>query len=390
MPFPRMTTYDAIVVGAGPAGSYLGYLLARTGRRVALLDEQRFPRDKVCGGGLSRKAIALLDIDISRVVHRWITGAFLTFQNRNAVVKDLPCAGGCTVLRDEFDQVLLTRACEAGAHFFGETKFADLHARGPWLTARTSRGEFTGRRLFAADGVGSAVRTKVFGRQLVSYVPALEALVTVPDAALQSFGDRAVFDFGGMPKGYGWIFPKRDHLNVGIYSPFGGTALRQHLMQFMDRYPTLLDRSRIEYRGYAIPLRNKAGVFERGPVVLLGDAAGLAESVFGEGIYFALKSAALAAQAELARDSGGHSMQYTQLVRHELLPELRAANLLARGLFTFQEFTFRHAVCNDRINQFFAGLLSGDIGYRECLRKTVLAAPTWISQSAPSSNIVIA
>ena len=79
-----MTTCDAIVVGAGPAGSYLGYLLARTGRRVAILDEQGFPRDKVCGGGLSRKAIALLDIDISRVVHRWITGAFLTFQNRNA------------------------------------------------------------------------------------------------------------------------------------------------------------------------------------------------------------------------------------------------------------------------------------------------------------------
>jgi geranylgeranyl reductase family protein len=294
MSFPRMTTYDAIVVGAGPAGSHLAYLLAHTGRRVALLDEQRFPRDKVCGGGISRKSITLLDIDISRVVHRWITGAFLTFQNRTAVVKDLPCAVGCTVLRDEFDQMLLTRACEAGAQFFGETKFVDLYVHGPWVTARTSRGEFTGLRLFAADGVGSAVRTKVFGKRLVSYVPVLEALIAVPDAALQSFGDRAVFDFGGMPKGYGWIFPKRDHLNVGIYSPFGGTALRQHLREFIHRYPALHRPRRIEYRGYAIPLRNKAGVFERGPVVLLGDAAGLAESVFGEGIYFALKSAPLA------------------------------------------------------------------------------------------------
>ena len=73
-------------------------------------------------------------------------------------------------------------------------------------------GEFTGRRLFAADGGGSAVRTGLFGRRLISYVPALEAIVAVPDAALQGFGDHAVFDFGGMPKGYGWIFPKRDHL----------------------------------------------------------------------------------------------------------------------------------------------------------------------------------
>ncbi len=385
-----MTTYDAVVVGAGPAGSHLSYLLARTGRRVALLDAQCFPRDKVCGGGLSRKSIALLDFDIGWVVHRWITGAFLTFQNRAAIVKDMPCAVGCTVLRDEFDQALLTRACEAGAQFFGDTKFVDLHSRGPWITARTTRGDFTGRRLFAADGVGSAVRTRVFGRRLVSYVPALEALIAASDAALQSFGDRAVFDFGGMPKGYGWIFPKRDHLNVGIYSPFGGIALRRHLMEFIDRYPALRRRRGTEYRGYAIPLRNRAGLFERGPVMLLGDAAGLAESVFGEGIYFALKSAALAAQSELARDGNAHFISYTQLLDQELLPELRAASLLAKGLFTFQEFTFRHAVCNNRINRLFAGLLTGDIGYRECLRKTVLAAPMWMSQSAPSSTCAIA
>jgi len=385
-----LTTYDAIVVGAGPAGSHVAYLLARTGRRVAILDKQRFPRDKVCGGGLSRKSIALLDVDITPVVHNWITGAFLTFQNRSAVIKDLHFAAACTVLRDEFDQMLLTRACDAGAHFFGETTFFDLHEHGAGVTAITSRGEFTGRRLFAADGVGSAVRTKVFGKRLVSYAPVLEALVDVPDAALQSFGDRAVFDFGGMPKGYGWIFPKRDHLNVGIYSPFGGTALRQHLNEFIDRYPALRHRRRIQYRGYAIPLRNEAQIFERGPVVLLGDAAGLVESVFGEGIYFALKSAALAAQAELAGDTGANSVRYTQLLRQELLPELRAASLLAKALYTFQEFAFRHAVCNDRVNQFFAGLIAGDTGYRECLRKTVLAAPMWISRSAPPSNAVIA
>ena len=111
-----------------------------------------------------------------------------------------------------------------------------------------------------------------------------------------------------MPKGYGWIFPKRDHLNVGIYSPFGGIALRRHLMEFIDRYPALRRRRGTEFRGYAIPLRNRAGLFERGPVMLLGDAAGLAESVFGEGIYFALKSAELAAQSECARDGNAHSM----------------------------------------------------------------------------------
>lgn len=392
MPFPRDATYDAIVVGAGPAGAHLAYLLARAGRRVALLDKQRFPREKVCGGGLSRKSVALLDpeLDLAALAHHWITGAFLSFQNRATVIKDLRSAAGCTVLRSEFDHALLTRACEAGAQHFGETTFFDLRESGAGIVARTSRGEFRGRRLFAADGVGSAVRTKVFGRQLVSYVPALEALVDVPESGLSGLRDRVVFDFGGMPRGYGWIFPKRDHLNVGVYSPFGGSALRRQLDRFMDCYPALRRRRSIEYRGYAIPLRNEAQLFERGRVALLGDAAGLAECLFGEGIYFALKSAALAAQAEMARDGGANATSYTQLLRSELLPELRAARLLAKALYSFQRYAFRHAVCNDRINRLFAGLISGDVGYRECLRKTVLAAPKWMARSAPPADIVIA
>jgi geranylgeranyl reductase family protein len=390
MSVPRYSKYDALVVGAGPAGSHLGYLLARAGRRVALLERKRFPRDKVCGGGLSRKSITLLDLDIAPVVHNWISGAFLTFQNRFTLVKNLPCVVGGTVVRREFDQMLLARAREAGVCYFDDAAFIDLHVHGAGVAVRTNRGEFTGLRLFAADGVASTVRARVFGNRIVSYVPALEALVEVPESALQTFRNHAVFDFGGIPHGYGWIFPKRDHLNVGIYSPFGGTALRQRLMEFIDRYPMLRHRRRIEYRGYAIPLSNTAGAFERGPVLLLGDAAGLAESVFGEGIYFALKSAALAAEAELARDSGVNSMHYTHLLRQELLPELRAAKLLARGLFTFQKFMFRHAVCNESINQLFAGVIAGDVGYRECLRKTVLAAPMWLLQSAPSSSVAIA
>jgi flavin-dependent dehydrogenase len=60
MPGPGRAAYDALVVGAGPAGSHLAWLLARAGRRVALLDKARFPRHKTCGGGLSRKSLVLL------------------------------------------------------------------------------------------------------------------------------------------------------------------------------------------------------------------------------------------------------------------------------------------------------------------------------------------
>lgn len=388
MPLRAGATYDAIVVGAGPAGAHLAYLLARSGRHVALLDKARFPRDKVCGGGLSRKALALLDFDITRIAHRWVSGAFLTFQNRSAVVKDLGYAAGCMVLRRELDQALLDRACRAGADYFGETAFLDLREQREDVVVATSRGPLRGRRLFAADGVASAVRRKVFGRDLVEYVPVLEALVELPQPALAGFGERVVFDFGSMRNGYAWIFPKRDHLNVGVYAPFGGTALTRQLSAFLERYPALRQRRRLTTLGYAIPLRNRRDLFERGRVALLGDAAGLVECVFGEGIYFALKSATLAARAEIAR-ARGEALGYTQLLRRELLPELRAARLLAKGLYTFPEFAFRHLVCNDRINRLFAGLIAGDTGYRECLVKSLLAAPAWIMRHDPPQDWVI-
>src|SRR5262245_56663683 len=161
---PRFTTYDAIVVGAGPAGSHLSRLLARSGRRIALLDKARFPRDKVCGGGITRKALALLDADITPVVHSSIAAAFLTFGNRAGLLKDLHGEAGCTVARAEFDQLLLDRAREAGAGFFEEATVLDVNVHDGGVTAITSRGEFRGKRLFAADGVGSVVRSKVFGR----------------------------------------------------------------------------------------------------------------------------------------------------------------------------------------------------------------------------------
>ena len=81
--------YDALIVGAGPAGSHLAYLLAAQGLQVAIIDKESFPREKVCGGGLSRKSIALLGFDLGSVLHQSIHGAILTYRNRDALIKDM-------------------------------------------------------------------------------------------------------------------------------------------------------------------------------------------------------------------------------------------------------------------------------------------------------------
>jgi geranylgeranyl reductase family protein len=375
---------DAVIVGAGPAGAYLGYLLARQGAEVLIIDKQPFPRDKVCGGGVSRKALDLLEFSLEPVVQRSIRGAVLTYGNGAATVKDVAPSAGCTVLRSEFDQFLVDKAQAEGARFLPATAFADAREESRSVVVATPRGEIRCRGLFGADGANSAVRERIFGKRLVQYVPALEALVHLDEPTLNSFADRAVFDFGGMPNGYGWIFPKRDHANVGVYSPFGGSALRRHLQAFIARYRTLKKPLHVDYRGAVIPLRNLRDEYQRGRVTLLGDAAGLAEAMFGEGIYFALKSASLAAQSVAERGLDGAGGRYAELVRRQLRPELLAARRMAAMIYRFQGYAFRHLVLNEGINDDFAGLISGAIGYRRCLTKTLLGFPRWLVQRQPA------
>jgi len=375
--------FDAFIVGAGPAGSHMAFLLASQGCRVAIIDKDRFPRQKVCGGGVSRKALDLLDTDLGSVVHRRIGGAFLTFANRQTLIKDVSPSVGVTVVRSEFDAFLLDRALAAGAILLPQTTFLAATDSAVGIDIDTDAGRHHSRLLFAADGAASSVRRHVFGSRIVGCAPALEALVPASPEKIESLADRAVFDFdvGG---GYGWIFPKRDHLNVGVFAPYSQRPLRAELQRFMARYACLQTAAAPRRFGFPIPLRNLAGQYQRGRTWLLGDAAGLAESLFGEGIYFALKSATLAAAA-IARDGfAADSRRYTDLLRGELLPELRAAARIARLIYRFPRFAFNHCVLNPQVNEDFAGLIDGSVGYRQCLRRNLLQPHRWLVPGRPS------
>jgi geranylgeranyl reductase family protein len=366
---------DVAICGAGPAGSYAAYLLARQGLDVALFDKAAFPREKPCGGALSRKALELVDFDLDPVVQRRVTGAWLACGGR-AVRHDADGVVAAMTERVELDAFLVERARSAGARFLPGTALERVTVRGEDVCLATSAGELSARYLLGADGVASAVRARTLGRNAIEYAPAVEALVYAPPDVVARFADRVLLEVGGMPLGYGWVFGKRDHLNVGVFSMRGAPGIRAHLAAFRARYPALGRYARIRHLGHPIPVRHAAEV-ERGRVWLLGDAAGFAESVLGEGIYFALKSGALAARAFAAARGAPRPGEYAALVRRELEPELAAARQLARACYARPGFTFEHIARNPGASRLFLGLVTGEVGYRECFLRAVAALPKW-------------
>jgi geranylgeranyl reductase family protein len=381
-------TIDVLIVGGGPAGSYLGYLLAKSGHRVLIIDKATFPREKVCGGGISHKTVELLEFDISPVVHRRMKGAFLTYQNNDTVIKDLDDRTGASVVRSEFDNYLLGKAIEAGAEFRGDTGFVDAHGSTQKLSVTTTTGVFEARYLAGADGVFSQVRAKTFGRDLVTYAPAVEALVYVSPDKLEQIGNRVLLDFGGMPRGYGWIFPKHDHLNVGVFSIYPTRSIQSDFRRFMSWYRILDQPLDVRYLGFSIPWKNTRQEFQRDNILLVGDAAGFAESFYGEGIYFALKSAVIAAKALSASFDRPRDNEFTRLVKAELHADLLYSELNARMFYPIQAFGFYRMVRSQHVNHYFSELIAGGVGHKECFYKTILTSPYWLfsTQLTPYSG----
>ncbi|HTY59653.1 MAG TPA: geranylgeranyl reductase family protein [Bacteroidota bacterium] len=378
--------YDVVVIGAGPSGAYTAYLIAKQGRRVLLCDRAAFPREKTCGGGISRKTVDLLEFDISSVVERRLQGAWLSYMNRDTVVKDLGSMSGVAVLRSRFDFLIIEQARSAGAEFRPSCSFESARRDGDTLEVTTSGGTFRTRYLIGADGVFSRVRSAFFGKSVVRYAPAVEAWIYVPPSVIESYENRVLFDFGGMPRGYGWIFPKADHLNVGVYSLFGSRDINGDLREFIAMYPSLGRYASIEFKGHAIPLKNIKQRYEEGNVWLVGDAAGFAESFYGEGIYYGLKSAVLAGRAMAGAFDRPGGKLYTDLLRKELAGDLRYSEINARLFFSFQKFGYYNMVRRPLVNDFFAGLITGEVGHRECFYRTLGTLPYWLAAGGSLSR----
>ena len=336
-----MTSYDVLIAGAGPAGCAAAYDLARAGKRVLLLDKRTFPRHKACACGLTRKTLKALRYSVEPIVERVCHEVVLqqtaskTSQRELRVRTSNPiCA---MAVRERFDDFCLQQTLTAGAYLrkieaiVSIREVRDLHAgaTGVEIDITTADGieTLTAPIMIGADGSNGQTRRlaeglHTSGEATAAALPAepqwyargfaLEA--TVPYAALPATlpgGDAPhdlIFDFAPLPGGYGWLFPKGDHINIGAgtFAPANEAQLKGATRTLLAEYAqaklgvaTLTDSGLSKITGQYLGMGGFAYV-PRGRVLLAGDAAGLVDSLTGEGIHSAIVSGQAAAAAILA------------------------------------------------------------------------------------------
>ncbi len=315
-------TFDLIVVGAGPAGSSCARRAAELGLNVLVLERSTFPRAKPCGAGLTDKALRLLGGEQEPVEQRRFRSAEIAFGRHLSLIADSRDTLVATTTRRELDALLVRAAEAAGAAVeFGRAVSA-LEADGTGVTVASGSDRMTARHAVVADGARGAGR-RMLGLSPVGmggglYVRARPQHGELPE---RLFG-RLLFDPTAVSRGYGWVFPKSDHLNVGIFSQHELSAgLRRDLHAFLELRG--LDGWRTEGPfAFPIPIRRPADALGTDRVLFTGDAAGLANPATGEGISSAILSGRLAAEsiAGSADAGGAASAEYARRIEAEVVP----------------------------------------------------------------------
>jgi flavin-dependent dehydrogenase len=284
----------------------------------------------------------MLPAGVARTVERECHAAELNFINHNlhfVTRREEPIVW--MTMRAQLDCILAREAQGAGALLMEGSAVAGIKEHADCVDLQTTNGLWRAKFVVASDGANSVVARQAGWSAPQNLIPALECEVTVNEIDFARLSNTARFDFGVVPEGYAWVFPKKEHLSIGVLSMRRG---RVNLLEALASYLRLLgieNPIKVDRHGYVIPIRPREGSLARGRIFLTGDAAGLVDPVTAEGITHAIGSGQIAAQSliDCAFDPRHAASEYQSRLAANILPELRAGRLLAWALYKNPRFS---------------------------------------------------
>lgn len=378
---------DVIVVGAGPGGAACAWKCAEAGLSVLLLERApSLPRYKPCGGGipssLARQVsgldpAAFADLTVTRLRHSW--------KGKDPVLAEMTTASGdpaqvWMVQRPRFDHYLVQKAVAAGAQVRTGVKVSGvaIDREGVAVTVADTGETLRARNVVGADGARGIVGARVGLRLGRRYGIARE--IEIPFSGGVDGGKwhpvlepgAAYLDYGTVPNGYAWIFPKRNCLSVGAgmllpKKPSAdaeknvGRLLKRAIDILLEsvglRYPEGEDAPKLW--GHPLPFWTgmEALATPDGRALLVGDAAGVVQPLFGEGIQYAVRTGAIAAEC---LSEGIAGAEYTERVRAEFADEFDAALRVGRVFHRAPYLSYRLGVKNPAGTRLVARLMAGE------------------------------
>lgn len=372
--------FDVIIIGAGPSGSFCGYQLAKSGLNVLIIEKAEFPREKLCGGGVSYKAAQMLDgvINFNSFPSVAIVGSYLSYKNEHLtyVGQDIT---SYSVNRKDFDAAILDSARNAGCEVLMPAEIVDVQESKTSVTVVTKDGiKKSAGFLVFAEGINGKLHQKLGYEGRREMTMGLKVDV-VPRFCPDGLKNNTLFDFGAIPLGYAWIFPKNGFYNIGAYwyrSPTVDRVQQRSLELFINQFEWANGAKIDKLQGYHIPYNIDFPMYNTARTLLVGDAAGAIENFYGEGFYYGFQSSLLAAQVLNEAITNNTSLDtYTDRLKSEILIQVKFSRITANSFYTHQRFGYYRMVRNKLMNNIYANLIHGKISQRQAFFYTMLLLP---------------
>ena len=292
--------YDIVIVGGGPAGTAAGLVLSTFNKSICIIDKSFFPRPKLCAGIITQKTIQMIkkilpSFNFDKYVNTNKICLFSQHNTKCEITLEYPLI---LVEREQFDYELLLACKKAGVHIFEQTTFSEFIPEHNNLILMN--GDILSYNvLIAADGIFSPIRKKIGVADIKKGFCLQNSINIYPNNSSLACLDKIYFDFANIPFGYNWILSNKNSTIIGTGVLAENTAYKQAFTEHSKLCTKLGISSSLGLRGAFLPIGDIANqlMHPYNNIILIGDAAGYANPITGEGIYYAILAGYYAGQA---------------------------------------------------------------------------------------------